>query len=77
VANTRWLSLEASVKRIASHGEDDAAGDKSSKEKASPILACMKDPKIKGYLYFIAFVLEKVNELNIEFQSSKTRNHRL
>ncbi|XP_065570287.1 zinc finger BED domain-containing protein 5-like [Artemia franciscana] len=88
VANTRWLSLEASVKRIleqwsalmrffASHGEGDAAGDKSSKEKASRILACMKDPKIKGYLYFIAFVLEKVNELNIEFQSSKTRIHRL
>ncbi|KAK2724018.1 hypothetical protein QYM36_002383 [Artemia franciscana] len=77
VANTRWLSLEVSVKRIASHGEGDAAGDKSSKEKASRILACMKDPKIKGYLYFIAFVLEKVNELNIEFQSSKTPIHRL
>ncbi|XP_065576392.1 uncharacterized protein LOC136037597 [Artemia franciscana] len=88
VANTRWLSLEASVKRIleqwsalmrffASHGKGDAAGDKSSKEKASRILACMKDPKIKGYLYLIAFVLEKVNELNIEFQSSKTRIHRL
>ena len=48
-----------------------------SKDKASKILAYMKEPTTKAYLYFLAFVLGKVNSLNVQFQSEDTMIHTL
>ena len=51
--------------------------DKASKDKASNILAYMKELTTKAYLYFLTFVLGKVNTLNVQFQSGDTIIHTL
>ena len=55
----------------------EASADKASKDKASKILAYMKEPTTKAYLYFLAFVPGKVNTLNVQFQSGDTMIHTL
>ena len=55
----------------------EPSADKASKDKASKILAYMKEPTTKVYLYFLAFVLGKVNTLNVQFQSGDTMIHTL
>ena len=51
--------------------------DKTSKDKVSKILAYMKEPATKAYLYFLDFVLGKINTLNTQFQSGDTMIHTL
>jgi len=55
----------------------DVAGDKSSRDKAAKILSYMMEPLTKAYFHFLAFILNKINCLNLEFQSSDTCIHEL
>ena len=55
----------------------EPSADKASKDKASKILAYVKEPTTKAYLYFLAFVLGKINTLNVQFQSGDTMIHTL
>ncbi|XP_065582940.1 uncharacterized protein LOC136042021 [Artemia franciscana] len=88
ISNTRWLSMEQAISRVleqwnalvmffTNHGLGDAAGDKSSQDKAAKILSYMKEPLTNAYFHFLAFTLNKINCLNLEFQSSDTRIHKL
>ena len=88
IVNTRWLSMEQEISRVleqlnalvmffTSYGLKDASGDKSSRDKAAIILSCLKEPLAKAFFNFLVFKLNKVNCLNLEFQSSETRIHKL
>lgn len=46
-------------------------------EKAKPILEALQDPKVKLYFLFLSYILPIVVELNLIYQGTEYRLHRL
>lgn len=79
-SQTRWLSLEAVVKRMLEQYEalklyfrDAIFNDRI--KAAENILAMLENPINKLYLQFMAYALGIFNELNRTMQSEKTNVH--
>lgn len=82
LCETRWLSRQAVIERILEQWDalqlffqTEAPVDKV--DGASQILHTMNTPGTKHMLAFVGYVLGKVNNMNIEFQSEYYRLHKL
>jgi len=82
LCETRWLSREAVIERILEqwdalqlYFQSQASVDKV--DGAGQILQTMNTPRTKHMLLFVGYILGKVNEMNIEFQSQNFRLHKL
>ncbi|KAF7998487.1 hypothetical protein HCN44_010895 [Aphidius gifuensis] len=75
IADTRWLSYGAAVKRVMEQWHELKLHFKliASKEgdKANLIYTKMKDDSNRLYLVFLNPILDQMNSLNIKFQSDK------
>lgn len=82
---TRWLSLEAVVRRMLDRFDalklyfsfTDASADQRQVEKMAHINQALNDPLTKIVLTFLEFILPKVNSLNRLFQSETPQIFRL
>ena len=82
LCETRWLSHQAVIDHILEQWEalslffqTEAITDKV--DGATKILQTIKTPGTKHMLLFLSNVLDKVNRLNLEFQSESFRLHKL
>nr|XP_015840122.1 PREDICTED: uncharacterized protein LOC107399001 [Tribolium castaneum] len=80
LAQTRWLSLGSVVKRILEQWpalvlffQNEA--DVENVPKAKLILQALSNPIFKLYFQFLAFILDIINQINVEFQSEKYKLH--
>lgn len=79
---TRWLSLEEVVKRILEQWNAltlyfTSATLEDGMVMASVVLQELQNPVTKMYFAFLAFILPAVNKLNLDFQATALRIHRL
>ena len=79
---TRWLAFEAVSQRLVEQWtaltlfftEPAIAG---RDQTAVKLYAALTDPKVKLYYLFLNYVLPIVNRLNVEFQSTEVKVHKL
>ncbi|XP_050710711.1 zinc finger protein 862-like [Eriocheir sinensis] len=79
---TRWLSLEEVVKRVLEQWPTlklyfTSAALEDKMASASAILQELHNPVIKMYFSFLAYILPAVNKLNLDFQATSLRIHKL
>ncbi|KAK4328250.1 hypothetical protein Pmani_001368 [Petrolisthes manimaculis] len=79
---TRWLSLEEVVKRILEQWPAltlyfTSAALEDGMATASEVLQELHNPITKMYFAFLSFILPAVNRLNLEFQATSLKIHRL
>lgn len=79
-SQTRWLSLQLVVNRILEQWSasqlfftDETLTE--NKKNAAPILAALNNNSFKLYFSFLAYTLDIVNKLNLEFQAEGFRMH--
>ena len=82
LCETRWLSREAVIERILEqwdalqlYFQSEASVNKV--DGAGQILQMMNTVGTKHILFFVGYILGKVNVMNIEFQSENFRLHKL
>lgn len=81
-AQTRWLSLQAAVDRVIENWEPlilffTNENFNQNLHSSHNILESLKNPIYKLYFYFLSYILDIINKLNIEFQSEKNKLHLL
>ena len=84
VAMTHWLSRGAVIHRILEQWEPlllffsaEAHTKEGKVDRATEIAKRMKEPGTKHMLLFVSFVIKKVDQLNLIFQSEDFQLHRL
>ncbi|KAJ8914868.1 hypothetical protein NQ315_014881 [Exocentrus adspersus] len=83
LSQTRWLSLEAVVKRVLEQWQGlklffiSEVSEEKDFARPNSILEKLNNYEYELYLNFIAHVLPMVNKLNIEFQSETPKIHLL
>ena len=84
ISGTRWLSLEAGINILLEQWPalhlyltdlSLTSSDSSTRDKAKKLLSAMDIGVNKAYLYFLSYILAKINKFNLEFQSRGTRIH--
>lgn len=73
-SQTRWLSLQQVVTRILQHWSSlelffTRAALEDNMQRAQLILDSLHNPIYKVYFYFLSYILEVTNKLNLEFQA--------
>ncbi|KAJ8917896.1 hypothetical protein NQ315_002588 [Exocentrus adspersus] len=81
-AQTRWLSLRAVVNRILKSWESlilvfQEAVLSDNLHSIENILSGLRNPVYKLYFNFLSYILNIVTEINLEFQSEKSKIHTL
>lgn len=81
-AQTRWLSLQAAVDRVIQNWDAlilffTNECFNQNLHACDNILSSLKNPLYKLYFYFLSYILDIVNSLNLEFQSTKIKIHLL
>lgn len=79
---TRWLSLEEVVRRILEQWPAltlyfTTAALEDGMAVASSVLQELHNPVTKMFFAFLAFILPAVNKVNVEFQATSFRVHKL
>ena len=79
---TRWLAFEAVADRLLEQWEAlilffTIPAQEGRDPQAAKLYGALKDPSVKLYYFFLAYVLPTVNRLNLEFQSTEVKVHRL
>lgn len=79
-SQTRWLSLQSVVNRILEQWSalqlffsNEALSENVS--KAKNILAALHNDYFKLYFWFLSYILEIINKINLEFQSEGFKMH--
>nr|WP_253308757.1 hAT transposon family protein [Rickettsia endosymbiont of Ceutorhynchus assimilis] len=79
-AQTRWLSLQAAVDRVLENWDaliiffTNETFDQNL-HSCNNILISLKNSVYKLYFYFLSYILDITNKLNLEFQSEKNKLH--
>jgi len=79
-SQTRWLSLHSCIKRVIDQYSAFKlifTGEKLLDNNANSIHLMLCDPMIEFYLNFLDFILPIITDVNIEFQSAKSKVHKL
>lgn len=79
-AQTRWLSLQAAVDRVVENWEAlilffTNESFNENLQTCNTILESLKNPIYKLYFYFLSYILDITNKMNLEFQSEKNKLH--
>ncbi|KAJ8954327.1 hypothetical protein NQ314_007131 [Rhamnusium bicolor] len=79
-SQTRWLSLQSVINRILEHWASlelffTRAAIEDNISSAQNILSALHNPVYKLYFYFLSYVLDIMNRLNLEFQSEIPKVH--
>ena len=84
ISGTHWLSLEAGINRFLEQWPafhlyltdlSLTSSDSSTRDKVKKPQSAMDIGVNKVYLYFLSYILAKINKFNLEFQSRGTRIH--
>lgn len=79
-SQTRWLSLQAVVNRILDHWNSlelffKKAISVDNIQTCHNIFNAFRNPIFRLYFFFLSYVLEIINKLNLEFQAEGTKIH--
>jgi len=80
-SQTRWLSVNAAVKRVIEQFEalkayftlQNFENDKLATDACKNIYKCLNNPIYKLYFEFLEYILPVITDLNAEFQSEKPK----